>query len=215
MGGAEQIILPAGVLQLDGCVIAEQPEHLVLTLRVPKETILSYLPLMMALAEQSGGSVKCAAPPPPPPVVKKYRAHFAAAGAIVVALILPSPFFSTGIAAISDPPPIKYLTWSMAEPAFKVGEDITVDVTSVRNRLCQTSFDHMISRSKDETPIMSIRNYGTSTPTVGDHTFRIRMRPPSPLPPGEYIYSGYTHSECAQGGAYDQRHPDLKFTVTE
>lgn len=46
-----QIMLPAGVLQLEACVIDEQPDHLVLTLRVPKAAILSNHHLLMALSE--------------------------------------------------------------------------------------------------------------------------------------------------------------------
>jgi hypothetical protein len=38
-------------IQTDGCIIEEQPHHLVLAIRVPKELIAANLPLLAALAD--------------------------------------------------------------------------------------------------------------------------------------------------------------------
>jgi hypothetical protein len=42
---------PAGVLQQDVVIIDEQPDHLVLAVRVPKQMILSNHLLLMAVSE--------------------------------------------------------------------------------------------------------------------------------------------------------------------
>jgi hypothetical protein len=47
----DPIMLPAGVLRPDFCIIDEQPDHLVLTVRVPKATILKHHLMLLALSE--------------------------------------------------------------------------------------------------------------------------------------------------------------------
>jgi hypothetical protein len=49
-------VLPTGILQQDFDIIDEQDDHLVLTLRVPKEVIRKYQPLLQALMEMSASS---------------------------------------------------------------------------------------------------------------------------------------------------------------
>jgi len=48
---AGHVLVPAGALQQDMAIIAEQPEHLVLMLRVPKATILANHAMLLALSE--------------------------------------------------------------------------------------------------------------------------------------------------------------------
>jgi hypothetical protein len=51
-------------INVDGCIIEEQPDHLVLAIRVPKATIVSNLSLLGALAECCGGVWSTRADPP-------------------------------------------------------------------------------------------------------------------------------------------------------
>jgi hypothetical protein len=46
-------VLPAGILQQDSSIIDDQHDHLVLTLRVPKEMVRKNRPLLQALVEMS------------------------------------------------------------------------------------------------------------------------------------------------------------------
>ncbi len=51
---AGHVLVPAGALQQDLCIIDEQADHLVLTLRVPKASIKANHAMLLALSETSG-----------------------------------------------------------------------------------------------------------------------------------------------------------------
>jgi len=51
-------------INVDGCIIEEQLDHLVLAIRIPKATIVSNLALLGALAECCGGVWSTRADPP-------------------------------------------------------------------------------------------------------------------------------------------------------
>jgi hypothetical protein len=52
---SELRVLPVAALHVDSCILDNQPDHLVLTIRVPKEVIRNNIPLLMALADEALG----------------------------------------------------------------------------------------------------------------------------------------------------------------
>ena len=221
MDGDGKVVLPAGVLQQDACIIDEQAEHLVLTLRVPKAKILSNHLLLMALSEVVSERDCHNAPPvaaamPPPPVKSKRRPHLGYAAALVVAIMAPSPIpIFQSVMASHAPPPVEYGDWKIAKPVFKVGDPIDIALEYRRGRDCMTSYDRTIVRASDNSVAFSDRVFGGSAGTTDQvfQPFHLVLHLAQPLPPGKYIYTGNTHSDCAHGGAYDAPHGKLAFSV--
>lgn len=205
-------VLPTGILQQDFDIIDEQENHVVLTVRVPINLIRDNHAQLMALSRIATGDPR---PPaePDPPAPSKCRAHQTYAALIFLGLALPSPFFAYSLAGYG--PPVEYESVKMAKPAFEVGEDIDIVFHYRRDRFCLTSFDRTVGR--DGSPIFSQRFYGiASTVTHGEfRDYHLMIHPMPPLKPGEYFYSGLTHSDCEKGGAYDLQHPRLGFTVVD
>lgn len=211
--GIGAFTMSTAVLREDACIIDEQDGHLVLTLRISKETILRNHGLLAALSDAVSGSVPLRTPPP------SHRArktpHWVYATLICVALAVPCPFIGNTFAGY--PPPVQIKSVTATKPVFKVGESIEIDFVYSRDRVCMTTFDHLIERNENEAAIFNLRAYGASNPpTHGEFEhFHLALKPPTPLPPGHYIYVGYNHSQCAEGGTYDIAYPRVEFTVVE
>jgi hypothetical protein len=97
------VLLPAAALQQDACIIAEQPDHLVLSIRIPKSKVLSNHPLLMALAERAGETLRenpLPSPPNPNPSKKKTKRRLRYAVAIVLIPMLSLLFFGNSFAGI-------------------------------------------------------------------------------------------------------------------
>lgn len=211
------VTLPAGVLQQDSAIIDEQDSYLVLTVRVSKETIRKNHALLMALSDLTSEAPWSPAADPPPMAKKRKTQLGPYAAVTLLALAIPLMFYTNSFARNHPlPPPLEHESVRLAKPTFKVGEDIDVVFHYRRDRACLSTFDRSVRRIADGATVFSTRIYGQDTqPTAGEfRDYHAIVHPPSPLPPGEYFYTGLTHSECANGGTYDLPHPRLAFTVT-
>lgn len=205
-------MLPTGILQQDISIIDEQENHVILTVRVPINLIRDNHALLMELSKIAGADPRPPAAPDPPAPPKRC-AHWTYAALILLGLALPSPFLAYSIASYG--PPVEYKSVKMAKPAFVVGEEIEVVFNYRRDRFCSTSFDHTVGNLENGSPIFSQRFYGVSAMVTRGKfmDFHLVLHSLPPLPPGEYFYSGLTHSDCAKGGLYDLQHPRLGFTI--
>jgi hypothetical protein len=86
------VLLPRDVLQQDGCIIDNQQDHIVMTVRLPKSMIRENYRLLVALTEAAGGTVEVPAPQSAAPVPAFSKTWFYAA-LVVIAIVIPSPIF--------------------------------------------------------------------------------------------------------------------------
>lgn len=203
----------------DGCVIEEQEDHLVLAVRIPKTTINANMALLAVLADLAGASLgrRADVSAPVAPTVKDrlkpWRAKaLLGAGMLILGMVgLPQLMPTSGFA--SGSPPVQYRNWQMLKPVFKVGEAIEIDMQYRLDRHCAASFDRSIRRIDDDSTAYSSRDFGGGAGKVStefvDHRYVIHN---VILTPGEYYYSGSTHSECSDGG-YVIPHQQLTFRV--
>lgn len=100
--------LPPGVFDQDGCIIDNQADHIVMTVRLPKSMIRQNYALLVALTEAAGGSIDALqAPQPAAPTKAKTPALFYAA-LVLIAIFVPSPIFQgNSIFAHTAPPLLK------------------------------------------------------------------------------------------------------------
>jgi hypothetical protein len=88
------VSLPDGVFGQGGCIIDDQPDHIVVAIRVPKSLISENFALLAALTDAAGGSV--AAYPPqraPPRQIPAWAIVSTLIAAVVFSIMVPSPIF--------------------------------------------------------------------------------------------------------------------------
>jgi len=135
--------------------------------------------------------------------------------AAVVAAAIAATLGANGSLTATPPPPVVYANWSMAKDPIKVGAPLAINTHYNRNRACQTSFDRTVVRVDDGTIVFTQRYYGSLSKTTNGFGDVVVSTDMPNLKPGNYAYTGSTHSECALGGTYDTPHPPLRFTVVE
>lgn len=211
----EVIALPTASIEHDACIIDEQAEHLLLAVRLPRRFIVENHALMMALSERATGSPAVptgtgfARAPPKPTRRNMVRCGYITA--LLAAIILPSPF-PTQISRAWSSPPIEYGEFTATKNEFAVGQNIVIAVKYRRFRQCLTAFDRAVQH-KSGAYVFSTRVYGgISDPDPEWKVFDLIIKPPNDLGPGDYVYTGMTHSDCSDG-IYDLPHPKVSFKV--
>jgi hypothetical protein len=211
--------LKSGQLTVDACVIDDQPEHIVLAVRVPKDTIAANIPLMAYLADQSGpirlgaaytsdfpaGAVSV----PPRRKTARRAALVGLAGFVgLSALVLTQP-----MGAVTRPP-ITWLDFRVETPVVAPGGHIELTVVGHRTRLCKTDIDRAIVAPDGDVTVWRQRAEGLSQAVTREPiTRKIRIPLPDGLPDGKYIYRSTTFSECGGDESYSLQSPDLAFEV--
>jgi hypothetical protein len=98
--------LPPGVFEQDGCIIDNQADHIVMTVRLPKSMIRENYALLVALTQASGGTVDAFHTPQSAERPKeKGTSPWLYAALILIAIGVPSPIFQgNSIFAHAAPP---------------------------------------------------------------------------------------------------------------
>jgi hypothetical protein len=101
------VSLPDGVFSQGGCIIDDQPDHIVVAIRLPKALVSENHRLLVALTEAAGGSVVNYPPQSAPPSARKIPAWAIVStliAAVVFSIMVPSPIFqSSGTYAAAKP----------------------------------------------------------------------------------------------------------------
>lgn len=211
--------IPAGLLTIDACVIEDQPGHLVLAIRVPKDTIGANMPFLAALAEYSAqsaetgaGSVFSPKEAPLPKNLKNARTGLiAVAGGIAafVAVLVAAP------GQADSPAPIVYHDAVNETPVVAPDGDLVMRFLVHRRRVCKTDIDRVIMTAGHPGEIVwrarvaGIGVAATKTPVER----RIRIVLPEGLPDGSYIYKSTLFSDCGDGVMHSLESPDIRFSV--
>lgn len=206
---------PANVIVSDACIIEEQKEHLVVALRIPKSTILNNHALLCALSECATRTSHEPAVfrfprAPHPPVRQPWLMPLAFGALALLAGVAAYPTIATAIMK----PPSELRSMTVDTPQIRAGEDLILNATLRRNRVCRAEYDRTISTESGH-PVHSYRDYYSVTGvTNGFQSFKVKVTLPDNLPPGKYYYRGYAVNDC-NGVDFHHQHPQLPFEVIE
>jgi hypothetical protein len=108
------VLLPDGVFGQGGCIIDDQPDHIVVAIRLPKALVSENHRLLVALTEAAGGSVVNYPPqsaPPPARQIPAWAIVSTLIAAVVLSIVVPSPIFQgTGIFAHAAAKPAAFVS---------------------------------------------------------------------------------------------------------
>jgi hypothetical protein len=211
--------LPAGVIDVDACIIEEQPEHLVLAIRVPRASIRQNMPLLAALAERSGaepategrGRVLAAAATQMP----ERRGKTLRAALPVCAAVFMGSLAATTPTNSLNRPPMTYLSVVNDTPEVAPNGELVMRFTGQRSRICKTDIDRVITKIGPPTEVVwrqRVAGLGRVVSAVPiERTIRVKL--PAGLRPGFYFYSSTLFSDCGDGDDHALESPDLYFRV--
>jgi hypothetical protein len=213
-------MLPTQILSVDASIIDDQPDHLVLAIRVPKATLDANLPLLAAIAERTAphlsradaGRVLAAASQQPPQKAKPARKGFvaaASASAALIALVALEPSIA------NNRPPMIYLDMVNETPKVAPDGELVMLYTVHRTRVCKTDIDRVIMRAGDPGEIVwrtRVAGLGVAV-TKGPVQRRVRVDLPDGLAPGKYVYRSTLFSDCGDDVLHSLDSPDVHFEV--
>lgn len=202
---------------VDACVVDEQPAHIVVQIRLPRETITNNLHFLAGLAE-----VSCSPLPPPlnmPAMGQKrpYSAFFAkwatrptlakiAVGAALCATVLLAPQLKA-----SATPPLTILELRLLNPVVTDGH-LHFETYGHRSRICSTVVERVIKDDAGYTIHASHQNgIGRAVTAAPERRFA-RVKLPTPMKPGAYTYHSIVISTCPEG-RYILNNPEVAFRV--
>lgn len=218
--------LRAGLLRSDACIIDESDRDVVVAVRVPKAAIQQNLRFLAAMADAAGdlSAVPCQRQSAAGDTGSRSWAWMNRAKRVPWKVLVGLPILlglsiailpSSLIALVARPsPPIELRGLRALSPTILRGDSLVLVATTRRNRACLTEVDRLFIRRNDGVAIHRARQIGGAAPITGDFVeYRVEIPTPRNIAPGHYIYRGITHSNCADGGAYDQVHPEVEFEV--
>lgn len=223
------------LLTVDACILADDDNHVLCSIRIPKSTIASNHLFLAALSEQ----VACRSLAPPPfgltiamptrgPPKKKSRRNLWVTGAAAFAFLtspvslavnwaLTLSYFGYAASADATPAiaesPNRVLAVQLDTPKVPVGG--TLQYTSIvqRKQECFGTFERIIYDRKTRDVVLTAHRVSTSLSISPDpqHVV-VKVRLPESIPVGLYtVRSTQTH-QC-DGATYHTNSPSLDFEV--
>ena len=208
--------IPIGVLTADACIIEEQPDHIVLAIRVPRAVIGQNLPLLSALSERTGSpspraaqgrALPIPAALPAPRRRPLIRAALAACGGLVIAAYA-LPLNSAA------PPPVTIDALSVDTPVLSPDGTLILTMTGQRVRACKGEIDRAILRAEDGATVWRTRVVGMGQAVTEEPiTRKLLIKLPAGLTPGRYVYRYTVYSDCGDGQLHSVASPDMAFAI--
>ena len=193
-------------IDVDAFVIQEQAEHLLIAMRIPRNTITANHSFLTALAERAG------APPIGAAIWRRRSIHLlryaacAVAGAFLfgLALHIPSPLLADE--------PITVLGAAVDNPVVHGGDKLTIRFHVHRKRVCETDVERLILNA-DGVKVYADRQSGLGADVSPAPVWHAILVPiPTDLPPGRYRYRSISFSRC-EGQVFVGTKPDIPFEV--
>ncbi len=203
----EQIkTIPAEVLALNSCILDEQPDHIVVTLRIPKAAIRDNHALLAALSERCGELS-----PAMMPIFKNRATRVTAmlALAALVAILIASP---VNLSSAAPEAPTQIIDYHIDTPMVPVGGILTYSYVVRRPRVCRVELDRIVSRGGQI--VYSTHQYGAMhglEPKAYSGTRLVEL--PPHLGEGTYALKIAVYDHCSATEFYQTGSPEMPFQI--
>jgi len=178
------------VITSDLCIIEEQPEHVVVAIRVPRARIAANMPFLQLLTGQTIPH----APEPDPPRSRTNLLYSSAlvTVAFVIGLFMPPP------TEASLKPPLEYGQLALASPYSNDDNLLRMTLPAKRNRHCTASAERMV-RNLDAnylawTEQVHAIHLTTLTDAFVERPFAVKL---PDLDKGRHEFKAVIHSRCS------------------